>query len=322
MAAAIADGTLGGSPVVGHITTAVHNLHPALAWELGPGRAARHNLTVTPEGDMALRRLTAQWHASAPPPDETWEYHPCRQRTEPLLGLEIQGVRFSPEEFRVAFAFDDTRERFDVTLHHPVFKDADAGIVHHALFLTVDEALGEDDVERWIGALEPAAAAPSGAVGISEFVAAVDRARGVATGERFSLAQGQARDGKPVILMVNMALKQIDHLDHVFHLTVVVPLRDADRNGLTTNTEAQGLNAAEDALLGTLGDNAIQLGRVTWGGRREMHFYVRDPAAADAATRAWEASSAPWKPSHTMTFDPRWNASREGIYSMLAPRRG
>lgn len=92
VAAAIGGGTLGTSPLVGYITTAVHNLHPDLAWELGPGRVPNHNLTLTSEGNLALRRITEHWVRSAPAPDGTWEYYPSRQRTEPRRAKPRHGI--------------------------------------------------------------------------------------------------------------------------------------------------------------------------------------------------------------------------------------
>lgn len=175
VAAAIAERSLAGSPVVEEISAAVHALHPGLAWELGPGRASRHNLTVTPEGNLVLRRLTAQWLASAPVPDQTWEYYASRQPSS-VMTLDIGGKLFAPDEFRVAYAFDDSRERFDVQLFHPRFKKSDANLVRQALFLALDECLGEDDVERWIGSLEPATSVPGNAIALADFVSAVARA--------------------------------------------------------------------------------------------------------------------------------------------------
>jgi len=321
IAAAIADGSLGRSPLVDDTSSAVHGLHPGLAWELGPGRSARHNLTVTPEGNMALRRLTAQWLDSAPQPDQTWEYYASRQPTEPL-GLEIGGKRFAPEEFRVAYSYDDSRERFNVQLYHPQFKKASDDLVRHVLFLTVDECLGEDDVERWIGSLEASKSSPSGAVSLKEFVPVVAAASKNATGDRFTLGQGRSSGGHPVFITVNTALKQIDHLDHVHHVVAVIALREPNSNGLPGDAEAEGLNLAEDRLIASFGPNAVQIGRVTWAGRREIHFFARDAAQAEATLTAWAGSMSPRPVHHAISYDPEWSASKQGIYAALAPRAG
>ena len=321
ISAAIANGSLGGSKLVSEISDAVRSLDPRFAWELGPGRTAQHNLTVSPEGNLVVRRLTAQWLASAPPPDQTWEYYASRQ---PAIGLslEIQGNRFGPEDFRVGQTYDDSRERFDVVLYHPLFKKADQRIVQQALFLTLDQSLGEDDVERWIGALDATASMPPRAITLSQFIAAIDVARKSVTGEQFTIGQGQSRDGHPVFTTVNMALKQIDHLDHAFHLTAVIGLREPNANGLPGNAEAEQLDKSEDMLAAALGENAVDIGRVTWAGRREIHLYVRDPGSAAAAANAWAEQIRPWSAGHTLSYDPQWTASKEGIYAALAPRPG
>ena len=320
IAAAIADRSLGRSPLVDEISANVHALHPDIAWELGRGRTAMHNLTVTVEGNLLLRRLTEQWLRSSPPPDQTWEYHASRQASAPM-GLEIGGKRFAPDEFRIASSFDESRERFDVVLFHPQFKKSDEKLVRQVLFLTLDECLGEDDVERWIGSIDSAKSAPGGAVPLLQFVAQVAGMRGKATGEQYTLGQGESRDGRPVIVSVNTALKQIDRLEHVFHLTAVIALRQPDGNGLPSSDEAEKVNEAEDRLLAELGDNAVQIGRVTWPGRREIHLFVRDPSAAEAVVTSWSAQSALWSCTHTIGFDPAWTAAKSGIYAALAPRR-
>ena len=320
VAAAIASRTLGESPLVEYITTAVHNLSPDLAWELGPGRSAQHNLTVTAEGNLVVRRLAAQWLAAAPPPDATWEYHDSRQPSS-QLHLEIGGRRFAPEDFAVSFAYDGNRERFDVVLFHPEFGKADERLAHQAAFLTLDELLGEDDVERWIGRIDVAKSPPPGATRLDQFKQAVEGAGATASGDHFVLGEGMSRDGRRVIIATNEALKQIDHLDHVFHLKIGLALRAPDRNGFPGDEESARLNAFEDQLEATLGDNAIHIGRATWAGRREIHLFVRDPAAASAATDAWREQVQPWQPTSEIAYDPGWSAAKSGIYSMLAPRR-
>jgi len=321
VAAAIANRTLGQSPLVEYITTAVHNLSPDFAWELGPGRSSQHNLTVTAEGNLLVRRLTAQWHAAAPAPDPTWEYHDSRQPSS-HLHLEIAGHRFAPEVFAISSVFNENRERFDIVLFHPEFGRADDRLALQAAFLTLDELLGEDDVERWIGTIDASKSAPPGATGLDQFKNAVEEARAKATGDHFVLGEGTSRDGKRVIIATNEALKQIDHLAHVFHLNIGIALRAPDANGFPAEEESGRLNAFEDQLEAALGDNAAHIGRATWAGRREIHLFVRDPATASAAIDAWRQQLQPWQATSEIAYDPEWSAAKKGIYSMLAPRRG
>ena len=320
VASAIAEKSLGESPVVGYISTAVHNLHPDLAWELGPGRNAQHNLTVSPEGNVTLRRLTQQWLGSAPPPDGTWEYYASRQPSG-ALAIEISGHRFASEEFRIAYTFDRSRERLDVELFHPKFRSSNDQLTRQVLFLTLDQCLGEDDVERWIGSIQAAKSQPTGALRLEEFVLAVAETRKVATGEQYTLGQGKSRDGKPVLISVNSALKQIDHLDHVFHLVIAIVVPHPDGNGFPSKEDAETLNRAEDALLAALGANAVQIGRVTWAGRREIHMFIRDATAGAATVDGWIAQIRPLAATSGIAFDPEWSAAKVGIYAALASRR-
>ena len=321
VAAAIANRTLGQSPLVEYITTAVHNLSPDLAWELGPGRSSQHNLTVTAEGNLLVRRLAAQWLAAAPPPDPTWEYHDNRQASS-HLHLEMGGHRFAPEDFAIGAIYDENRERFGVVLFHPEFGKADDRLSHQAAFLTLDQLLGEDDVERWIGTIDALKSPPPSAVSLDQFKHAVEEARAKATGDHFVLGEGTSREGKRVIIATNEALKQIDHLDHVYHLKIAIDLRAPDANGFPADAEAGRLNAFEDQLETALDENAVHIGRATWAGRREIHLFVRDPAAASAAVDAWRQQLQPWRATSEIAYDPEWSAAKTGIYSMLAPRRG
>src|SRR5262247_791243 len=83
--------------LVVEISGAVHAINPGLAWELGPGRSGKHAFTLSPEGDIELRRLTERWLQSAPPPD-VWEYFPARQPARELT-LEMAGQRFDSDEW-------------------------------------------------------------------------------------------------------------------------------------------------------------------------------------------------------------------------------
>jgi hypothetical protein len=316
-AAAIDKQTL-SKQIAMEISNAVDSLHPSFVWELAPGRAARHALTLSPEGDLTVRRLTAAWLRSAPPPDETWEYHAARQPA-PHLDLLIDGLEFSPVDFSIAYQYDDIHERFQVALHHPRFDRIPDNVRRQVAFLTLDQFLGEDEVERWLGAIDVAATAPARAVPLDEFTAEMDRRRAGATGGRFSLGHALDRNGHTAVVMLNTALKQIDHLDHVFHLAVYVRLRSPQQDGLPGGEEAEQLNQVEDRLVELFGENALHIGRLTLAGRREVHFYVRDPEAAEHSIAAWRTGAADWEINHAMRQDPTWSFSDDGFYAALAP---
>src|SRR6187402_1842826 len=75
--------------LIGEISNAVESIHPAMAWELEPGKASQHAFCISPEGNAELRQVALRWLASAPDRDATWEYHASKQASPKLMGLEI-----------------------------------------------------------------------------------------------------------------------------------------------------------------------------------------------------------------------------------------
>jgi hypothetical protein len=288
-------------------------------WVIGRGRSSQHALILTSEGDLSIRRLTAAWLRSAPPPDEGWEYHAARPPA-PHLDLEIDGREFSPADFCIAYEYDDGPERFDVALYHPRFDLTPDDVRRQVALLALDQFLGEDEVERWLGTVDVALAPPAGAVPLDEFRTEVGQRRSSATGHRFSLGHGLDQRGSPAVLMFNTALKQIDHLDHVFHLAVFFRLHDPRPDGLPGGDEAERLNEVEDQLLEELGDNGLLIGRLTLAARREIHFYVCDPEAAEQSIAGWRAQADAWGVNHSIEPDPAWSFVEDGFYRPLAPR--
>src|SRR5438445_2674406 len=205
LAAALDRQTL-SKQIADEITSMVDLVHPSLMWELGPGRASTYALTLCPEGDLSLRRLTAAWLRAAPPADEGWEYHAARPPT-PSLNVQIEGAEFAPSEFSVTSEYDDSRERFHVTLHHPQFGGVKEEVCRQVALLTLDQLLGEDDVDRWVQSVDAIFPAGDEAAALDELTGEIERRRAEATGQRLSLGTGVDRDGGPVILMVNGALK-------------------------------------------------------------------------------------------------------------------
>ncbi len=191
IAAAIADGAL--QRWVEPISRAVTALDPRLGWELSAGSQAQHALIVTPEGDPAVRPIAIAWRAAAPAVDATWEYHPARQ-PGPAGMLQIGGMDVDLADFRAIASWDEARERVDVNLWHPTVAAApgDAGL--RAAFLFLDNLLGEEAVERWIGAIELLPEAISGRTP-DELVAEVERR--AASRDRRHLVARHARVRRP-----------------------------------------------------------------------------------------------------------------------------
>ena len=300
-------------PITDEVARAVAALAPGLAWEIGPGLTAGHQLCFSGEGDMEKRALTARIVAGGPGDDDTWEYHPARQ---PVPGgatsmLKVGTAEIPFADLRVGVTVDSNRERLDLSVWHPAFASLDQRARMQVSFLALDGLLGEDDVERWVGRIDAVTDAPSDGVDLEGVLAARDHLAASATGDHFALLQASGRDGKPRIIALNTALKQIDHLDKSQRLTVTVQLRSPNPNGFPVGEEADTLDALEERLLAAV-PASVYAGRVAGAGRRVWTWFVADGAAATAAVEA-VVRSAGWKATVAHTPDPRWGALKEGL---------
>ena len=292
--------------LVDELSQAVRRIHPKLAWELAPGRDARHALIVSAEGDLAVRPAALEWRAAAPEPDATWEYHASRQ-PGPLGQLRVGATDVDLAGFRAITTWDENRERVGVRLWHPALAGAPEQVRGQVAFLFLDNLLGEDDVERWVGAID-ALDAPLEGRTPDELRDEIRRRAAEATGESWVLASRE--DGRNrALIMVNAAIKPIDHAASSHHLTVTVE-RGLDQ--LAESGEAPELDEAEDRLVEALAvDGVVHVGHVTENRRRIIHFMCADPTSARAAADAWAAEQRRFGPRVDVSHDPQWAFRRE-----------
>ena len=293
--------------LVDEISRAVNHVDRRLAWELAPGRTATHALCITPEGNSEVRPAALRWLASAPAADSVWEYHASRQASGAGRGLEIGGVRFDLDETRAIASWDATRRRVDVRLWHPAFASAPEAVRQQVCFLFLDSLLGEDDVERWIGQIEPLDAASGGRTP-EELKAEVTRRAQEPVGETWILAERQGPRGPVGVVLADAALKRIDHPFADQHVAITIVI---EGGGMPDGTLAEQLNAEEDRLVRLLQDAATLAGRETSPGARVIHFVAEDLDRARAGIDAWAADAPEWRVKVNFQHDPAWEFRRE-----------
>jgi hypothetical protein len=153
VAKAIVTGTF-DNRLANEVNKHVRRVHPEMAWELQPGQRASHAFCLSPEGDPERRQFALRWLGNAPKPDATWEFHASKPPAKSLMTLMVGGAAFDLQEMVAITSWNETRQLLDVRLWHPRFAEVDEPIRMQAVFLYLDHLLGEDDVERWIGAIE------------------------------------------------------------------------------------------------------------------------------------------------------------------------
>ncbi len=144
-------GTGDFSPVVGPLASAVAAIHPALDWELGAGSRSRHRLVVTAAGNPALRAAARRWHRAAPAESATWEYADTRQPVGEPVVLDVAGHAVRSDDVTASTWADDGRAVVDVRLAAPVLALMSRQDALRATFLLLDQVLGEEAVETWVG---------------------------------------------------------------------------------------------------------------------------------------------------------------------------
>jgi hypothetical protein len=303
IATAIEDGTL--DQWTSPISRAVEGVHKQLAWELAKGHEAKHMLVVSPEGNAELRPIALRWAQSAPVADTTWEYHPSRQ-AGPLGKLVIAGAEVDLAGMHAVTSWDETRERLAVRLWHPAFEALPERARHQVAFLFLDNLVGEDQVERWVGTIDVDPAAQAGRTP-DELRAELERRSGEATGEQWALLQGDDGRGGVMIVRLNASLKRIDHPFADKHLAVSV-----ERGLDVADDKAQNdaIAAAEEELEGLMAGLATEAAHVTDRKRRLTHFVCEDGDPALEAARDWADRHRQWGTKATLRPDPHWEFRR------------
>ena len=285
IATSIVNGTF-DNRLANEVNKNVNRVHPEMAWELQPGQQASHAFCLSSEGDPERRQFALRWLANAPKPDATWEFHASKQPGKALMTLMVGGVAFDLEEMRASTVWNETRQQLDVRLWHPRFAEVDQQVRLQAAFLYLDHLLGEDDVERWIGAIE-LFDAPSDGRTPDELKAEVARHAAEPGEEAWVNGDRTRPDGQVELIIANAALKRIDYPFHDTWVWVQM-LWGADR--YPTDSEAPVLEAEEDDFLRRMGDRAVLAARVTVPGSRTWHFVTPDFEKMRPAIDGWAAA--------------------------------
>ena len=185
---------------------------------------------------------------------------------------------------RAIASWDLVRRRLDVRLWHPQFDRAPVPVKMQVGFVFLDNLLGEEDVERWIGQID-LLDAPTGGKTPAELSAELERRKAEPVDDAtWVVGELAGADGQAQIVAADAALKRIDHPFADHHVTMQ-QLFGADR--MPTHAEVEQLDAEENDFFRRLGDAAIFAGRVTAPGSRTLHFVTEDPKAMNPAIDSW-----------------------------------
>ena len=293
------------------ISQAVHRIHPGLQWEIG-GQEGLHQLVVTAAGDPELRSTAARWLLAAPQDRSGWDFHATRQPDPQALSQVLmvgdQGAKVALAELSVAVVEDDESRRLDVAVHHDHFATLEPTPALHIAYMALDWALGEDDVERWIGEVTAVPERPADAIPLAELPMAVARLADRHP-RAFALLAGTI-DGLPLSALIQTPLSPVDFPLFDQHIAVVVPYTTMNPGRLQTGPSAERLDAFDEALTALMGEDAVFVAAVSHDGRRVFHYYT-DPLN-DVAVRIanWQHRWSEGRVEVSAEHDPAWHAVR------------
>jgi hypothetical protein len=136
--------------IFARLSTEMHKLHSSLTFEFGPKNEGQREFVISADGIKEAFPKVQSLHACAPSLPR-WKFVRFRPRREPV-DIKFRGVLVKAASVRVAA--EPAGKMMDLTVFVPKYtqsnKQAFAGIV----FLMLDQALGEFEVETRVGKIE------------------------------------------------------------------------------------------------------------------------------------------------------------------------
>jgi hypothetical protein len=294
------------------VSAHVAAIHPELEWEIGNGLHADHVLCVTSAGVMEHRALTERWRLAGPAGDATWEYAGARLPDPAALDIVLThaGTELALAATRLAVNVDEERQLLDIVVHHPRFHEMEDGPKRYVVYLVLDWVLGEDEVERWIRAVDPSDGDPPDSVPIGALGEIVSSLRARHTEPNWALFDATGPDGGPMIIVARRPLKRVEHPLFDLHGEISLPFAARTPMGLPEASALEQLRAFEDVLMAALGNELLLAGHQTHAGVRTFHVYCDGQGTARAEVDAflarwsWPGASLAW------SLDPEWAVIR------------
>jgi hypothetical protein len=305
--------------VAARISRRVERIDRRLGWELAAGLTSRHVLVVTPEGDPGLRAAARRWRRAAPDPDRVWQYADARPPAADLDGVTLQVEGITLDVALTTLVVRMSGAALDVGVHHPRFAGLPEQARTTAAFLILDQALGEADVETWIGTVDVIVHPPLDPLPLAGLPSVVRDLRAMHTdvdgAPAWVLLQGHGHDGLPVMACAQVPLRPAvaPHLD--VHVRLDVAFTNAEPSGFPDPEALRHLRHLEDHLQRRLGESGHIVAHETHAGHRLFHVYVDSTTPAVEQLRAALAGWDQGRVRLGSRADPGW----KGVSHLAGP---
>lgn len=288
----------------------VDAIYPQLAWEFAAGSTSEHSLALSGEGDPVGRLVAERWKRAGPTGDAHWTYFATRQpipAAELLdVTLEYEGVELDMKSVSVRATEDQVRPRLSISVWHPNLAHLPGESRTAAAFVALDNALGEHDVEMWLGKIEVVTTQPNPSINLVELRETVAALAAKTPPESFATATGtDPETGASLVFILQTSLRRWDNPFHDTFCDVRLGYTPDDR-GMPTSAELAELQDMQETLLAELDAAVVFAGAATGGGARHLWLFADGDTDALQRIEAW-AKKQPRTTSVESEFDPGWN---------------
>ena len=153
------------------ISIKVNEMWSDFAWVFGPGPEEKggHSFTISGEG-LLSRQLLAEYCVSRAPELPGWTFYSSRQpgAVSADVSIGMGEVSFDFGGLWVTPKLDEENEFIHLTAWHPAFETAEEGQGNTALFIMLDEVLGEHGTDQWLGEINTSDKELAGAIPVLE----------------------------------------------------------------------------------------------------------------------------------------------------------
>lgn len=291
------------------LAPAVAAIDERLVWEIEPGRTAAQALVVTAAGAPDVRPLAHRWVRQAPPADERWEFHPSRQPHPNAMELKVQvaGREFAFDQIVLGMRIPPGKPRLDLVVYHPIYPDLDDEARTESALLALDWILGEDEVARWIGDITAASFEPLDPVPVVHLPAVVAGLAQEHDEPRWVALEGRTPAGGKVTATARFPLRPVDFPLFDQHITVALPYKEADADGLPAGSSAEALDLFELELATTLPDDqALPAVQINADRVRVIHIYADPDAGVEGRVRELVKGWRQGRAQVEVESDPGW----------------
>jgi hypothetical protein len=130
----------------------INKIDKQLAWEIGPGIHKPYLFTISSEGNFSLRPVAEKMIGAAPALIE-WEFYYSRPSREPAARVRLPGrnLQFDTSGWKFVPLEHPDRGKLDLLIMDEQLARSEPEASLTAVSIYLDQLLGEDTVETWIG---------------------------------------------------------------------------------------------------------------------------------------------------------------------------